>query len=199
MKILLDPGHGDPWGGAVGHILKIREQDVALSVCRELKHCLEDLGHACHMTRYDGKCLIRKDRTLDLNARAVMAGAIGADCLVSIHCNSAVATTAKGYECFTTPGQDESDRLAAEMIKYYGKAFPQIKLRADRRDGDDDKEANLRVIKQVAPGIAAVLFELAFISNPVEEAFLANKINHQLIACALARGIDNWGRLKQKG
>lgn len=121
-----------------------------------------------------------------------MAGCRNANCLISMHCNSAVDTRAHGYEGFTIPGQDISDGLASEMLRSYGAAFPHLSLRADMRDGDADKEADLRVIKRLTPGIAGVLFELAFLSNKAEEAWLGDKRNYPMIAAALALGINRW-------
>lgn len=194
MRIVLDAGHGTPHTGAVGRVLGVKEQNVTLAVCFELKRVLQTNNHTVYLTRNSPGCLVPSDRTLDLNARAVMAGRLSANCLISIHCNSAADASAHGFECFTTPGQDISDGLATEMLRSYGSAFPHLSLRADMRDGDADKEADLRVIKRITPGIAGVLFELAFLSNRIEEGWLGDRRNHPMIAAALGRGIDNWGR-----
>jgi len=194
MRIVLDAGHGIPYAGATGRVRGIKEQDVTLNVCFELKRVLEANNHTVYLTRNSQGCLVPSDRTLDLNARAAVAGRLNANCLISIHCNSAADTRAHGFECFTTPGRDISDGLASEILRSYGYAFPHLTLRADMRDGDADKEADLRVIKRLSPGIAGVLFELAFLSNQTEEAWLGDRRNHSMIAEALAQGIYNWGK-----
>jgi len=193
MKILLDPGHGVPHKGAKGRVLGIEEHVVSLNVCVALKEWLEAHGNTVYLTRSSYLCLVKSDRSSDLRARGVMAGRVGANCLVSVHCNSSADGKANGYECFTLPGQDISDPLATEMLLSYGRAFQHLRLRADTRDGDIDKETDLLVLKSTLPGIAKCLFELAFLSNRTEEAWLGNPGNYPAIAAALGAGICNWG------
>lgn len=194
MKILIDPGHGIPHTGAKGRILGIEERIVTLRVAHVTKSCLEAKGITAYLTRTTDLCLVKSDRTADLRARGVMAGRIGAGLLLSLHCNSVADPSANGYEGYTLPGQDASDLLAEELLKSYGAAFPHIRLRSDRRDGDLDKEMDLMVLKSAPPHLPKVLFELAFLSNPAEEAFLGNSDNYPAIAAALGQGIINWAR-----
>ena len=194
MKILLDPGHGIPHTGAKGRILGIEERIVTLRVAHVTKSYLEAKGVTVYLTRSTDLCLVKSDRTADLRARGVMAGRVGANALLSIHGNSAADPRAHGYEGFTLPGQDESDVLADALLRSYGRAFPQMKLRADTRDGDLDKEMDLRVLRSAPPHIPKVLFELAFLSNPAEEVFLGDSKNYPIIAAALGEGIMDWAR-----
>ena len=194
MKILIDPGHGIPHTGAKGRILGIEERIVTLRVAHVTKSYLEAKGVTVYLTRSTDLCLVKSDRTADLRARGVMAGRVGANALLSIHGNSAADPRAHGYEGFTLPGQDESDVLADALLMSYGRAFPQMKLRADTRDGDLDKEMDLRVLRSAPPHIPKVLFELAFLSNPAEEVFLGDSKNYPIIAAALGEGIMDWAR-----
>ena len=88
-----------------------------------------------------------------------------ANCLmISIHLNAAGNgdwMNARGWECYTTPGQNNSDKLATLL---YNKAklifahmehdehvlLPQnnISIRTDNSDGDPDKEANFYIIRK---------------------------------------------------
>ena len=203
MKILLDPGHGIPHTGATGRVLGIKEHITTLRVTHVLKSWLEARlpapENAIYLTRLNDACLItrRDDRAGDLMARGVMAGRIGANLLLSIHCNASTDPRANGYECFTLPGQDQSDVLADELLRSYGRAFPHLRLRADRRDGDLDKEMDLRVLKTAPPHLPKVLFELAFLSNAAEEAWLGNSANYPAIAAALGEGIMSWIRYQR--
>ena len=194
MKILIDPGHGIPHAGAKGRILGIEERITTLRVAHVLKSWLEAHGHTAYLTRTTDLCIIKSDRSSDLRARGVMAGRLQVHLMLSIHCNSVADPRANGCECFTLPGQDASDLLADELLKSYRTSFPQIRLRADLRDGDLDKEADLRVLKAAPPRLPKVLFELAFLSNPQEEAWLGDPANYPGIAAALGRGIENWGK-----
>lgn len=194
MKILIDPGHGIPHTGAKGRILGIEERVVTLRVAHVTKSYLESKGVTVYLTRSTDLCLVKSDRVSDLRARGVMAGRVGANALLSLHCNSVADPRANGYEGYTLPGQDQSDVLADSLLKSYGRAFRQIRLRADLRDGDLDKEMDLRVLHSAPPHLPKVLFELAFLSNPAEEAFLGNSDNYPAIAAALGEGIMNWAR-----
>lgn len=192
-RVLIDPGHGIPHTGATGRIMNTREHIVALRVAVSLSAWLQAHGYQVCLTRVTDACLVSSDRSADLRARGVMAGRVQANCMLSIHCNSAPAPQANGYECFTLPGQDASDPFATELLRSYGAAFPFLHLRADTSDGDIDKETSLLVLKSAPQGVAKALFELAFLSNPAEEKFLANPANYPLIAAALGAGICNWG------
>lgn len=194
MKILLDPGHGIPHTGAKGRIIGIEERIVVLHVAFVLKSWLEAHGDIVYLTRASDLCVVRSDRAADLRARGAMAARLQAQCMLSIHGNSVADPRANGYECFTLPGQDASDRLADELLKSYRSSFPNMKLRADLRDGDLDKEMDLLVLKSAPKGLPKALFELAFLSNPTEEKWLGNPANYPVIAAALGRGIQNWGR-----
>lgn len=194
MKILIDPGHGVPHTGAKGRILGIEERVVTLRIAHVTKSYLEGKGATVYLTRSTDLCLVKSDRVSDLRARGVMAGRIGANLLLSLHCNSVADPRANGYEGYTLPGQDQSDVLADSLLKSYGRAFPQIRLRSDLRDRDLDKELDLRVLHSAPPRLPKVLFELAFLSYPAEEAFLGNSDNYPAIAAALGEGIMDWAR-----
>lgn len=194
MKVLIDAGHGLPHTGAKGRILGIEERIVTLRIAHVTKSWLEAQGVTAYLTRTTDLCLVKSDRTADLRARGVMAGRIGADLLLSLHCNSSADPRANGHEGYTLPGQDASDLLAEYILKSYGAAFPQIRLRSDLRDGDLDKEMDLRVLRSAPPHLPKVLFELGFLSHPEEEEFLGDSKNYPAIAAALGQGIINWAR-----
>ena len=132
MKIVIDPGHGAPDGGAVGP-KGTREADI---------------------------------------------------------------TDANGFEIYTTPGRDHSDQLATAIFEAWSRMFPHQRRRTDTSDGDPDKEANYLVLRECR--VPAVLVEMAFISNPQEEAFLRSAANHDAMAAAVADGIEAWER-KRRG
>jgi N-acetylmuramoyl-L-alanine amidase len=82
------------------------------------------------------------------------------------HCNASPSHRGRGFEVFTTRGEDLSDTLA--QMKYtnvydlLGKDKT-IKMRPDRTDQDDDKEADFYVIKKAkCPG---KLSEFLFFDN----------------------------------
>lgn len=101
--------------------------------------------------------------------------------------SSAAAT---GMEIWTSRVQTRADRLAMLIMSQMAGEFPILPVRGDWSEGDVDKEAGLYVLQNtVAP---AVLVELAFISNPNEEAILARAEGKRMFAAAIARGVTDY-------
>ena len=186
IKIILDPGHGDPDPGARGRMSN--EADINLDVAVELSKILSSMGIVAPLTRSGPKRIHRDNRNVDLTSRPGMANRLKADAFVSIHCNGAVSPEANGFEIYTTPGQNRSDTLATAIFESWQKAFPSQRKRTDYRDNDPDKEANLKVLREAH--CPAVLIELGFITNPTEERFLIDRHNQHVMALAIAAGID---------
>jgi N-acetylmuramoyl-L-alanine amidase len=113
--------------------------------------------------------------------------------LVSIHHNASLSHKGRGFEIFTTKGQNNSDILAESIAdsmqetceKRYG-----LKCRFDHLDGDKDKEAMHYVTrKSIHP---ATLVECLFFDNEEDmklhnnPEFLASQVS------ALYYGITNY-------
>lgn len=188
IKIILDPGHGDPDPGALGSMS--READINLSVALTAQKYLKTYGYIPILTRDTNKRIFKDNRTIDLSARANVANRINGDCFVSFHCNAAENRMANGFEIYTTLKQNNSDKLATCIYNEWVKAFPDQRKRVDFRDGDPDKEANFKVIRETR--CPSCLIELAFITNPREELFLINAENQDLMGAAIATGIHNF-------
>lgn len=138
--VYLDPGHGGSDPGAINRVLHIEEADMALDVCKRAKRMLDPYVD-CRLTRSD-------DRFLSLSERPALANAAGAHAFISYHFNSAAnPNVPRSFEIYTTPGQNNSDRLATCIFDRHAALFPGQKSRTDRRDGDPDKEANFAVLR----------------------------------------------------
>jgi len=190
MKVVIDPGHGAPDPGARGRISN--EADINLDVALELAKVLGGFGIVAPLTRTGQWRIYRDNRNLDLSARPAMANRLNADAFISIHCNGAAAPHANGFEIYTTPGQNNSDKLATAIFEAWGRAFLTQRKRTDFQDGDPDKEANLKVLREAR--CPACLIELGFITNPTEERFLLDKKNQHAMAIAIAEGIKTFLR-----
>ena len=178
-SITLDPGHGGKDPGAVG-LRGHREKDIALAVTTRMARMLAAAGVAVKQTRID-------DRFPELAERANMANAFETDLFLSVHCNSADRRDAKGYEVFTTRGQNASDAFGTALFDAWAKSFPSRVARTDLADGDADKEAGFAVLRLTE--MPAALFELDFISNPEVEQWLAAELNQIAMAEALSDGV----------
>jgi N-acetylmuramoyl-L-alanine amidase len=78
----------------------------------------------------------------------------------SIHCNAGKGT---GLEVYTTPGETESDKYATLWIEEMKKLFLNHRFRMDYTDGDPDKEALFKVLRETH--CPAVLGEFFFFDN----------------------------------
>jgi N-acetylmuramoyl-L-alanine amidase len=181
--IWVDAGHGGHDSGAVGP-WGLREKDVALDVALLMGSLLG--------ANFDVRYTRTTDEFVGLEERAMRANKATADLFVSIHCNSA-KNPAKGFEVFTTPGETDSDAAATEAFWSYAATFPGKTKRQDTSDGDPDKEASFAVLRLTR--CPAYLFELEFIHTEEGEAFLASPINRQMMARALAFGVERFFKL----
>ena len=181
--IILDPGHGGDDPGALGRRTGLRECDVALWVAARIEHKLRQNPEyrVVHTHGGDGSTL---------GQRAHLANELAADLFLSIHCNSAVSERAHGYEVFTSPGETAADVIATILYQAIGEAFPELRGRPGRDDGDPDKEARFFVLRKTR--MAAVLVELAFISNFSEEILLGSDVWRWRYADAIADGVASW-------
>lgn len=188
MKILIDPGHGGPFTGAVSH--GVRECDINLAVAIKMRKYLQRPGVEAWLTRDGDYALSEYNRFDDISKRARMAGDSKADLLVSLHCNNYHTPVAHGMEIWTTVGQNNSDIVAEFIGLSMMAAFPNHKMRTDTQDGDLDREKDFNLIKD-AP-CRAVLVEMGFLSNDRERGWLQDQSVQQKMAVAIADGVLDW-------
>jgi len=188
-RIFIDPGHSKKDSGAIGKN-GTKERDITLSVGLKLANYLRSSGFEIDMSRKDNNDNLPSNISQDLVKRVQMANNFKADAFISIHCNAATNSNAKGFEIFTTPGQNNSDKLATKIFSKVKSTFPNLTYRTDLSDGDPDKEANFYVIKYA--NCPATLVEMAFISNIEEEKMLNNPDFQDKMAFAIAQGICDY-------
>jgi len=110
---------------------------------------------------------------------------------LAIHSNSGGGS---GFELFTSPGQTKSDKIANIFCDSYAKHFPEFKFRADRSDGDADKEADFYVLRKT--DCPAILVENLFFDNKKEAEFLLSEEGQTRIAKCLYDAIMMCEQLK---
>lgn len=179
MRIFINPGHapnGKPDPGAIGPT-GVQEWRICREVAVKLAALLAQ--HSVQVLQSDSLAEI-----------VDTANQWGADCVISLHCNSAVSAEAHGCEIYTTRGVTAADALATAIMTQIKQRLPSLTVRADYTDGDIDKEVNFYVLKYTAA--PAILLEMAFISHPEEEACLADGHFQQALAGAVAAGIAQW-------
>jgi N-acetylmuramoyl-L-alanine amidase len=181
--VVLDPGHGGRDPGAVNELVGITEAQMTLDVCERAQALLSNCCKVV-LTR-------EKNCYVSLRARPVLANKLKADAFVSYHFNAGSSSkTALSFEGFTTPGQNRSDQLCQAILDAHGNLLPEQSLRADRRDGDDDKEANFAVIR--GTHCPSCLIEGEFIHTIHGAELIKNDNKRQLMALAVALGVKKF-------
>ncbi len=105
--------------------------------------------------------------------------------LASFHANAGGGT---GHETYTSPGWTEADPFATEVINELISEFPELRLRKDDKDGDNDKEAKFWMVMQTY--MPSFLMEFAFMDtlNP-DCLLLLSPIGRDRFASAVFRAI----------
>jgi N-acetylmuramoyl-L-alanine amidase len=199
--IVLDPGHGGPESGAIGPT-GLDEKDLNLAVAQMTVEALAAEGVTAALARTG-------DYRVSLAARVAVATALHPKAFVSIHHNAEPdgPRSGPGTETYYQVGKDvpstrsaESKRLAGliyeEVVKVLA-GYP-VDWVADRdagakyRLGDSGNDYYGVLRLSAANGVVGSLAELAFVSNPSEEALLKRDDVRRAEAAAVARGIVRW-------
>ena len=187
--VVLDAGHGGGEPGAVGPG-GLAEREVNLAVVNHARDVLQANGVQVVLTR-------TANYRMTLAARAEVVKALAPRAFVSVHHNAEPdgPRAGPGTETFYQVASPESKRLAGLVYEEVVKALSryQVAWVADtdagakyRRSGSGDDYYG---ILRRTQGTPAALAELAFVSNPAEEALLARADVQQVEGEAVARGI----------
>lgn len=189
MKVTINGGHclGRD-SGATNSITGLQEAFVVKDIGMQICDFLRTVGYEA--------LFLQENELQDICDRS---NAFDADLFISIHCNSVDDPTANGMEIFTTFGETKADKLATAIMIELASTYPmsELQLRSDYVDGDVDKESNFYVLRNT--DCPAVLIETAFISNPKEEALLADPSVRTIFAAAIARGVTDYVASIQAG
>jgi N-acetylmuramoyl-L-alanine amidase len=193
--VVIDPGHGGTDNGVKGPAGSL-EKDITLDVARRLKGAIESrLGLRVLLTR-------DTDRDVPIDERSALANNNKADLFVSLHANASVRPGLRGVQVLTLDPQDYP-ALGADLKKFAVPvigggtrtvaAVPwnlaQVPFAArsaafgvvltghlhERSVPLHPKATDLAPMRVLASAnMAAVLIELGFLTNPEDEAALAN-------------------------
>lgn len=190
MKILIDNGHGQTTPGKRSPDGRFLEYLFNRTIARQIVADLTDRG-------YDAELLVPEDDDISLQERCSRANAIAARegkdnvILVSIHANAfgngKEWTSPSGWSVYTSKGQTKADELAEQLAKAAIKNLPQMKMRADRSDGDSDYEENFYILRHTA--CPAVLTENGFYTNQEDLAILESREGRRAITDLHVEGI----------
>jgi N-acetylmuramoyl-L-alanine amidase len=181
--IIIDPGHGGPDPGAIGRRLGLKEAHIAVMVATRMHQLIIQAGCEAVMT-HTGAGMSLAERC-DF-ANSIQSGGLER-VFCSVHCNSAENEQASGFEVFTSKGETKADLYATSVFASIATTYPQLRQRVDYDDGDPDKEADFFVLRNTV--MPAILVEMAFISNYIEEILLADHGFQMRYAEAIVSGL----------
>ena len=204
LVVVLDTGHAKTTAGkkspyslkkVTSPELPLEEWQLSRDIANRLKPMLERYGIEVYLTtdtERDG------DSDLGLSKRAERgnnyvkkSGKKGV--FISIHADADGMgdkwTKAHGWSCYTTVGQNNSDKLADCLYDAAEEILPKYNLtiRTDKTDGDRDKEKDFTVIFK--SNMPAVLTENLFYTNIEDCKFLISEEGKNEIAKIHLNGI----------
>lgn len=165
--VYLDPGHGGYDPGASGN--GIIEKNLVLDLAFKVKAKLESAGIKVVMSR-------SSDVYVSLQDRASEANNLNPDIFISIHINSAGATSASGIETYYYKSIDKSlaDNLQTKLISYTGAVNRNVKW------------DSFYVVKQT--NMPSSLIEVGFLSNVNEANNMKSASYQEKLANAIFDG-----------
>lgn len=179
ITVVLDAGHGGYDPGAVGSTLK--EKDVNLKIALKAGEVLQAKGIKVIYTR-------DADQFVGLEERSSLANSINANLFVAIHINANNSSSPSGTETYFYAPSSNPD-LYAQRNERYGlaNAIQTALVAKIKRPDHGVKEANFSVLRNTA--MPSALVEVAFISNPTEEALMQQDYFINQAAEGIANGI----------
>jgi N-acetylmuramoyl-L-alanine amidase len=195
-RVVIDPGHGGNEPGATGPT-KLTEAELNLDVARRVVEDLEALGIEAVLTR-------PLDYRVTIAARVAIAAALQPEAFVSIHHNAEPdgPRDGPGTETYYQYRSPESRRLAGLIQEEVVKALSAFTA---SWVGDTDAGAKWRlndsggdyygILRRAGEAkVVANLAELAFITNPTEEALRRREDVRRAEAGAVSQGIVRYLR-----
>jgi len=171
--VVIDAGHGGKDPGAIS-VHGFYEKTVNLAVAQKVTARLKQKGLKVIMTR-------NSDRFIELERRAEIANMYRADLFVSIHADSHMDRSIKGYTMYVANDASYSSVRAAKAIS---KQMARVSS-----NGKGIRREDFRVL--VKTKMPAVLVEIGYISNHGEASLISNNSFQNKIADAIASGICN--------
>lgn len=183
VSVVIDPGHGGLDNGA--SVGKIYESELNLKISYALKEELENRGAIVNMTREDEQDMTKRNHHYskqdDMYLRVKKIDEYKSDYLISIHLNSAPASSAWGSQVFYYKNSEKGKRLASEIQT----TMKEVTGSPKRISG-----ADFRVLR--ATKTVGVLIECGFISNANERGQLQSSKYHQKLALKICEGIEKY-------
>ena len=205
VLVCLDNGHGidtagkcSPWSARkVKPELPFREYAYCREIVQRLNEVLLEEGYKTYIVTPEETDTKLLDRGKRINFKCTEARSKGLHPIsISIHNNAAGKgdkwMNAYGWSVWTTPGQNNSDKLAECLYQAAEEILFPLgqKTRHDKSDGDNDYEENFAMCR--IPTCPAVLTENMFQDCIKEVEFLLTEGGKNAIVEIHRRGIENF-------
>ncbi|MDD5358448.1 MAG: N-acetylmuramoyl-L-alanine amidase [Candidatus Nanoarchaeia archaeon] len=179
LLTFLDSGHGGLIGSKYqtpSKMFKHTDGSVAMEgvINRQVKEALKSKMRAADLTFYDisntERDILLKQRVSAANDLIYKKDEYTKLLYLSIHSNASLNHRGTGFEVWTSPGQTKSDQYAQLFAEQIRTDFKYWRFRADKSDGDLDKESKFYVL--VHTRMPSILVELLFFDNPEDWDFI---------------------------
>lgn len=192
VKIVIDPGHGGPDGGASSG--EVVERDITLNISHALAKRLEKKGATVVMTRKTEDDAIaehspkekfnslRERKLADLQLRETIAINENPDVFISVHVNAIPDAKWRGAQVFYHKGGHVGGESLAKAI--------QTSFQNNLKNTDREALAISGVYLLKKSPVPSVLVETGFISNDEEKALLIDPKYQEKIANSILEGIQ---------
>lgn len=179
MKIFIDPGHNYSGydTGAQGN--NLREQDITFQVAQKLSKLLTDVGVEIKMSRNKITDNVGTSLTGSINGRINLANNFKADYFISLHCDSATSSSAKGSHICVYKKDSVAGKMANSINPYL------LNIGLEGRSELIVARTDLGVLK--GTNMPAILIEMGFISNSRDANIQKNKQDE--LANAIFKGV----------
>lgn len=195
-RIVIDAGHGGRDPGATNESLKLLEKSLTLDLAKRLGTILRDRGYEIIFTRSD-------DSFLELKERSALANRVDADLFISLHFNSARASSVSGAETYAYTPQHQPSTARSRLVAADGRFNPannndvwnMLAAFYVHRELANDLGTTDRGIKRarfaVLQGLKCpgLLIEGGFLSHPREGRNIGSAAYRQKIAVSIAEGV----------
>ncbi|MDY3617944.1 N-acetylmuramoyl-L-alanine amidase [Agathobaculum sp.] len=185
--LVIDAGHGGFDGGAIG-ATGTTEQDINLSIAQRVQSLAGFFGVRTVMTRESGDALgynegksVRDNKITDIKAREQIVRDTPNPVFISIHLNKFGDPQYHGAQVFYSPNHAGS-RALAELLQN------DLIAGADPDNHRQAKQAESTIYLMKKLDCPAVIVECGFLSNPAEEARLADAEYHKKLAVCITSG-----------
>ncbi|AWX43611.1 N-acetylmuramoyl-L-alanine amidase [Flagellimonas maritima] len=181
--VVIDPGHGGKDSSAIS-VNKVLEKDVVLNVAVEILSLNKSLFKNeldIYLTRYT-------DTLISLSDRSRLARSLKADLFVSLHCNHAKNSNAKGIEVYM---HNSNSRFVKESIILGVSILNEStgNLGFKKRGL---KTANFQVLRETIKFCPSILVEMGFMTNRNEVDYFLKPKNIKAMALSVLMGIMNY-------